>query len=83
MGALVRRKTCTAVCLTDVDGADNVLLNKIIVSVKSQFNERYNDIRKTWGGGALSLKAEALMTRHEKAKEIERMKAEKVGVITK
>jgi len=83
LGALVRRKTCTAVCLNDVDGADKVLLNKIIDSVKSQFNDRYDDIRKTWGGGALSRKAEALKAKNEKAKEIERKKAEKAGVITK
>merc|ERR1739838_1092316 len=81
--ALVRRKTCTAVCLNDVDGADKVLLNKIIDSVKSQFNDRYDDIRKTWGGGALGRKAEALKAKNEKAKEVERKKAEKAGVITK
>merc|ERR1739838_1160592 len=72
-----------ALCLNDVDGADKVLLNKIIDSVKSQFNDRYDDIRKTWGGGALGRKAEALKAKNEKAKEVERKKAEKAGVITK
>ena len=82
IGALVRRKTCIAVCLNDVDDADKFLLKKITDWVKSQFNDRYDDIRKIWGGGALSLKAEAPKAKNEKAKKIERKKAEKAGVIT-
>ena len=66
-----------------VAGADKVLLNKIMDSLKSQFNDRNYDIRKTWGGGALSRKTEALKAKNVKAKEIERKKAEKAGVITK
>ena len=66
-----------------VAGADKVLLNKIMDSLKSQFNDRNYDIRKTWGGGAHSRKTEALKAKNVKAKEIERKKAEKAGVITK
>jgi len=83
LGAVVRRKTCTAVCLNDVDAGDKALLNKVIEAVTSQFNDRFDDIRKTWGGGALSRKAEALKAKHEKAKEIERKKAEKAGIFAK
>merc|ERR1719244_1605501 len=54
LGALVRRKTCTAVCLTDVEGGDKTLLTKVIENVNGHFADRYDDIRKTWGGGALS-----------------------------
>jgi len=80
LGALVRRKTCTAVCLTDVEGGDKTLLSKVIENVNSHFTDRYDDIRKTWGGGALSAKAAARKSRIEAAKELERAKAEKAGV---
>merc|ERR1711887_28017 len=83
LGALVRRKICAAVCLTDVDGADKAQLSKVIESVKTNFNDRADDIRKTWGGGALSAKAAARKQRLENAKIAEQKKAEKAGVTTK
>lgn len=83
LGALVRRKTCAAVCLNEVDDANKAALNKIIDSVKASFNDRFDDIRKNWGGGKLSRKAEARKNRIEKAKEAEKKKAEKAGIITK
>merc|ERR550519_950601 len=76
LGALVRRKICAAVCLTDVDGADKAQLSKVIESVKTNFNDRADDIRKTWGGGALSAKAAARKQRLENAKLAEQKKAE-------
>merc|ERR1712212_548506 len=83
LGALVRRKTCAAVCLNDVDDSNKGLLNKVIESVKMSFNDRHDDLRKNWGGGKLSRKAEARKNRIEKAKEVERQKAEKAGITTK
>jgi len=83
LGALVRRKTCAAVCLNDVEDSSKGQLNKVIESVKASFNDRYDDIRKSWGGGKLSRKAEARKNRIEKAKLLEQKKAEKAGVIAK
>jgi len=80
LGALVRRKTCAAVCLNDVEDSNKSQLNKVIESVKASFNDRFDDIRKTWGGGVLSRKAEARKNRIEKAKLLEQKKAEKAGV---
>jgi len=80
LGALVRMKTCTAVCLNDVDAADKGTLTKVIESVKENFNDRYDDIRKTWGGGNLSAKAVALRTKIENAKIAEQKKAEKAAL---
>jgi len=83
LGALVRRKTCAAVCLNDVEDSNKTQLNKVIESVKASFNDRFDDIRKNWGGGKLSRKAEARKNRIEKAKLAEQKKAEKAGVTTK
>jgi len=83
LGALVRRKNCAAVCLTDVDGADKNTLAKVIETVKGHFNDRYDDVRKTWGGGALSAKAAARKLKLENLKIAEQKKAEKAGVLAK
>jgi len=78
LGALVRMKTCTAVCLNDVDAKDKGTLAKVIEMLNESFIEKYDDIRKTWGGGELSAKAIALKTKIEKIKAEEAKKAEKL-----
>jgi len=79
LGALVRMKTCTAVCLNDVDAADKGNLSKVIEMLNENFINRFDDIRKTWGGGHLSAKAVALKTKIENAKIAEQKKAEKAA----
>lgn len=79
LGALVRRKVCAAVCLNDVEGADKAILSKVIEQVKTNFNDRFDDIRKTWGGGNVSAKATALKNKIENAKIAEQKKAEKAA----
>jgi len=78
LGALVRMKTCTAVCLNDVDAKDKGTLAKVIEMLNESFIDKYDDIRKTWGGGELSAKAIALKTKIEKIKAEEAKKAEKM-----
>lgn len=79
LGALVRMKTCTAVCLNDVEAADKGALSRVIEMVNDKFTNRFDDLRKIWGGGQLSAKAIALRNKLEKAKEEERKKAEKAS----
>lgn len=68
LGVLVRRKTCTCVCLTQVDGNDRVTLGKLVETVKNNYNERYDEIRKHWGGGLLGFKSIARQRKLEKAR---------------
>ncbi|XP_073981378.1 ribosomal protein L7A [Rhodnius prolixus] len=68
LGQLVRRKTCTAVCLTQVDSADRNNLAKLIETIKTNYNDRHEDIRKHWGGGVLGSKSAARIAKLEKAK---------------
>jgi len=79
LGSLVRMKTCTTVCLNDVEAADKGTLARVIEMINDSFTNRFDDIRKTWGGGQLSAKAIARKTKLEKAKEAERQKAEKAA----
>merc|ERR1739842_106793 len=58
LGRVARRKTCSS-------------LNKLVETVKTNFNERGDEIRKHWGGGSLGGKSAAKIAKLEKAKSKE------------
>ncbi|XP_012216725.2 large ribosomal subunit protein eL8 [Linepithema humile] len=68
LGRLVRRKTCSAVALTQVDSGDRANFAKIVEAIKTNFNDRYDEIRRHWGGGILGSKSAARIAKLEKAK---------------
>lgn len=68
LGTLCRRKTCSAICLAGVNREDEGSLSKIVESIKTNFNERFDEIRKHWGGGIVSNKSQARIAKLEKAK---------------
>jgi len=68
LGILSRRKTSSAVAITDVESSDRSSLNKLVESVKTNFNERAEEIRKHWGGSTLGNKSAAKIAKLEKAK---------------
>uniref|UniRef100_A0A6M2DML2 60S ribosomal protein L7a n=1 Tax=Xenopsylla cheopis TaxID=163159 RepID=A0A6M2DML2_XENCH len=68
LGALVRRKTCTCVALTNVDSGDRVGFNKLLEAVKTNYNDRHDEIRRHWGGGLLGSKSAARIAKLEKVK---------------
>lgn len=68
LGTLVRRKTCTCVAITQVDSGDRNSLSKLVEVIKTNFNDRVEDIKKHWGGGALGSKSAARIAKIEKAK---------------
>merc|ERR1712080_77757 len=70
LGRVCRRKTTTCMAITSVD--DRNSLSKLIESVKANYNERGEEIRKHWGGGSLGNKSAAKVAKVEKirAKEL-------------
>jgi len=77
LGRLVARKTCTCVALTSVESADRSQFTKVLEAIKTNFNERYDEVRRHWGGGVLGSKSAARISKVEKAKVKEA--AQKVG----
>jgi len=77
LGRLVGRKTCTTVALSNVESADKTQLNKLLEAIKTNFNERYDELRRHWGGGVLGSKSAARIAKIERAKIKEA--AQKVG----
>jgi len=72
LGRVVNRKTCAALAFTQVDAADKPSLSKLVETIKTNFNDRYDEIRKHWGGGLLGNKSNARIAKLEriKAKEL-------------
>lgn len=68
LGHLVHRKTASVVAITKVKPEDKVKLQKVIEVVKASFNDRYDEIRRSWGGGILGKKSQARKARLDKAK---------------
>merc|ERR1712014_72506 len=68
LGRVCRRKTTTCMAITNVDSNDRNSLSKLIESVKANYNERGEEIRRHWGGGSLGNKSAAKVAKVEKVK---------------
>ena len=68
LGKLVHRNTCTTVGLTQTNPEDKGALAKLVEAIKTNYNNRYEEICRHWGGGILGPKSKARITKLEKAK---------------
>jgi len=77
LGKLVHMKTATAVALTGVRSEDQKEFANLVESCRAGFNDKYDELRKKWGGGIMGLKSQAILARYEKQREkelLEKMK---------
>jgi len=72
LGQLVHKKTATALCLGAVRKEDQAALTKLTESVKTNFNDRFEELRRQFGGGIMGEKTKVKVARMErqKAKEL-------------
>ncbi|KAG0572562.1 hypothetical protein KC19_VG105900 [Ceratodon purpureus] len=59
LGQIVHSKTTTALALTSVKNEDKHEFSKIVESVKANFNEKFDEYRRQWGGGIMGVKSQA------------------------
>jgi len=67
LGQLVHKKTATAVALTQVEKGDLPTYQQLLQTFRENYNDRYQDTRKTWGKPHLGAKSRANIARKEKA----------------
>lgn len=67
LGTLVNQKTSAVAALTEVRPEDEAELAKLISTVNANFADKYDDVKKHWGGGIMGNKAQAKMAKRAKA----------------
>merc|ERR1739847_40880 len=71
LGRVCRRKTTSCLAITQVESGDRSSLSKLVETVKTNYNDRFDEIRKHWGGGSMGSKSAARIAKVEKAKNRE------------
>eukprot|EP00760_Papus_ankaliazontas_P034986 PhM_4_TR7573/c0_g1_i2/m.29310/K02936/RP-L7Ae, RPL7A; large subunit ribosomal protein L7Ae len=71
LGELVGFKTCAAVAVTELNSEDQGAFNKLLTAVNSKFTERFDEIRRSWGGLQQGVRAQFRAEQRRKAREAE------------
>lgn len=69
LGTLVNQKTSAVAALTEVRAEDEAALSKLITTINSNFADKYDEVKKHWGGGIMGNKAQAKLAKRAKAAE--------------
>ncbi|XP_052115745.1 LOW QUALITY PROTEIN: 60S ribosomal protein L7a-2-like [Arachis duranensis] len=61
LGSIVHKKTASVLCLTSVKNEDKLELtvSYVLVCFQANFNDKYDEYRKKWGGGIMGSKSQA------------------------
>ncbi|KAI8923487.1 50S ribosomal protein L30e-like protein [Entophlyctis helioformis] len=67
LGTVVHKKTATALAITEVRAEDKAEFAALVSAVKANYNDKAEDIRKTWGGGVMGFKSKNQTLKLERA----------------
>jgi large subunit ribosomal protein L7Ae len=71
LGRLVHRKTTSCVALAQTNPEDRQQITKLVETLKTNYNERVDEIKRHWGGGIMGNKSKARVLKMEKLKRKE------------
>jgi large subunit ribosomal protein L7Ae len=74
LGAVVHKKTATALALTAVKQEDKMELSKLVEAIKASYNEKAKEHQRKWGGSIMGVKSQA-----KTAKRLKKMSKELGG----
>lgn len=66
LGTIVHKKNATALCLTSVKNEDKMEFSRIVEAIKANFNDKFDEYRRQWGGGIMGSKSQAKSKAKEK-----------------
>lgn len=66
LGTVVHKKTATVLAFTQIRDEDKQALANLVSTVKSNYNEKFEEHRRQWGGGVMGSKSQAVMANREK-----------------
>merc|ERR1712137_498911 len=67
LGQVVGKKTATALAFTTVNKDSQNDFAKVVDTIKTNFLDRYDELRRQWGGGLMGQKSNARRLKKEKA----------------
>ncbi|RYR15224.1 hypothetical protein Ahy_B04g071949 isoform A [Arachis hypogaea] len=59
LGSIVHKKTASVLCLTSVKNEDKLEFSRVLEAIKANFNDKFDEYRKKWGGGIMGSKSQA------------------------
>merc|ERR1719217_1120251 len=57
LGAVVHKKTATALALTAIKNEDKLEFSKLVEAIKASYNDVFTKTSRTWGGGIMGVKS--------------------------
>lgn len=66
LGTVVHKKTATALVLTEVRPEDKQELASLVSAVKSNYNDKFDEVRKQWGGGEKGFKSQQRLIKKDR-----------------
>jgi len=67
LGQVVHKKTATCIALTGVRQEDRQLFSQIVQVARSGYNDKFDDLKRQWGGGVMGKKTQAIVRRKQAA----------------
>ena len=59
LGAVVHKKTATALALTGIKNEDKMEFSQLVEAIKGSYNDKFDKTMRTWGGGIMGVKSQA------------------------
>jgi len=67
LGTVVHKKTATALVVVDFAQEDKHAFAQLVSAVRANYNDKFEDAKKVWGGGIMGLKSQARTLKKELA----------------